>query len=225
MLIGLAVDYAIQFQARFDEQRVAQDAATAPRGRRPRRAAAAGGPTIVTAGLATAVGFLVLLLSPGADGPRLRRRCWCWASSLALALRRHRGLRGAGALATRAAAPGRPAALPRAARRLCARPASHLAAGGAAPRDARLARPRRAGAGLLDGQAAQGAGASALVVAVVGLALDTQSEVISDVQQLVPQDLQALRDVNELQKETGIAGEIDVTVRADDITDPRCSAG
>ncbi|HEX2127049.1 MAG TPA: MMPL family transporter [Thermoleophilaceae bacterium] len=62
VLIGLAVDYAIQFQARFDEERA----------RRPGRppdesavaAAAAGGPTIVTAGIATAVGFLVLLLSP-----------------------------------------------------------------------------------------------------------------------------------------------------------------
>src|SRR5919108_473115 len=62
VLIGLAVDYAIQFQARFDETRQ----------RRPRpatseaavSAASAGGPTIATAGLATAVGFLVLLLSP-----------------------------------------------------------------------------------------------------------------------------------------------------------------
>ena len=32
-----------------------------------------------------------------------------------------------------------------------------------------------------------------LAVAVVGLALDTQSEVVSDVRELVPQDLQALR--------------------------------
>ncbi|MGH2782422.1 MAG: MMPL family transporter, partial [Thermoleophilaceae bacterium] len=60
VLIGLSVDYAIQFQARFDEQRAhgrqGRDAATA--------AAAAGGPTILTAGIATAVGFLVLLLSP-----------------------------------------------------------------------------------------------------------------------------------------------------------------
>ncbi len=60
VLIGLAVDYSIQFQARFDEARA--------RGGDPRSAAAAaaaaGGPTILTAGVATAVGFLVLLLSP-----------------------------------------------------------------------------------------------------------------------------------------------------------------
>jgi predicted RND superfamily exporter protein len=63
-----------------------------------------------------------------------------------------------------------------------------------------------------------------LAVAVVGLALDTQSEVVSDVRELVPQDLQALKDVNVLQEETGVSGEIDVTVRADDITDPEVIA-
>ena len=63
-----------------------------------------------------------------------------------------------------------------------------------------------------------------LAVAVVGLALDTQSEVVSDVRELVPQDLQALKDVNVLQEETGVSGEIDVTIRADDITDPKVIA-
>jgi predicted RND superfamily exporter protein len=59
-----------------------------------------------------------------------------------------------------------------------------------------------------------------LLVAVVGLVADTRSEVVSDVRELVPQDLQALQDVNTLEKETGVAGEIDVIVRARDITDP-----
>jgi uncharacterized protein len=59
-----------------------------------------------------------------------------------------------------------------------------------------------------------------LALAVVGLALDTQSEVVSDIRELVPQDLRALKDVNVLQEETGVSGEIDVTVRAEDITDP-----
>jgi hypothetical protein len=63
-----------------------------------------------------------------------------------------------------------------------------------------------------------------LAIAVVGLALDTQSEVVSDVRELVPQDLQALKDVNVLQEETGVSGEIDVTIRADDITDPKVIA-
>ena len=59
VLIGLAVDYAIQFQARFDEA-AARGEPRAGRGRRPPPA----GPTILTAGVATATGFLVLLLSP-----------------------------------------------------------------------------------------------------------------------------------------------------------------
>src|SRR4051794_18385941 len=60
VLIGLAVDYAIQMQARFDEARVeGLDPPAAAR-----RAAARGAPTIAGAALATAAGFLVLLLSP-----------------------------------------------------------------------------------------------------------------------------------------------------------------
>ena len=61
VLIGLAVDYAIQFQARFREAMRRR----APRPPRPRsRPPRAGGPVIATAALATAAGFLVLLLSP-----------------------------------------------------------------------------------------------------------------------------------------------------------------
>jgi predicted RND superfamily exporter protein len=60
----------------------------------------------------------------------------------------------------------------------------------------------------------------ALAVAVIGIVADTQSEVVSDVRELVPADLEALRDVNALQEETGVSGEIDVVVRAPDITDP-----
>jgi hydrophobe/amphiphile efflux-3 (HAE3) family protein len=60
ILIGLAVDYAIQFQARFDEV-----IATGASGEAAARTAAnLSGPTIATACLATAAGFLVLLLSP-----------------------------------------------------------------------------------------------------------------------------------------------------------------
>ena len=83
---------------------------------------------------------------------------------------------------------------------------------------ARLARPR--GGARAPGRVL----AIALAVAVVGLAADTQSEVISDVRELVPANLQELRDVNALEKETGVSGEIDVTVRARDITDARVIA-
>jgi len=70
ILIGLAVDYAIQFQARFDELGSA------------REAAAAGGPTIGTACLATAAGFLALQLSPI---PMVRGFGWLLILGIALA--------------------------------------------------------------------------------------------------------------------------------------------
>ncbi|HET7417397.1 MAG TPA: MMPL family transporter [Solirubrobacterales bacterium] len=52
ILIGLAVDYGIQFQARYNESGS------------PREAASAGGPTIAVAALTTIAGFLALQLSP-----------------------------------------------------------------------------------------------------------------------------------------------------------------
>jgi uncharacterized protein len=208
VLIGLAVDYAIQFHARFDEQRArggdARAAAVA--------AAAAGGPTILTAGVATAVGFLVLLLSPipmvrgfGAllvVGIGLALACAVCAGFAALVRFGGRDTDAPPPMLPRVR--GRLAALgahPRvAARREWVADRSWQALG------VSLSRPRR----VL---------AIALALALAGLALDTQSEVTSDVRELVPADLQALEDVNVLQRETGVSGEIDVTVRADDITD------
>ena len=61
VLVGLAVDYAIQFQSRVQEEYELRDgdAETAVR-----RAAALGAPTIATAGAASAAAMLVLVLSP-----------------------------------------------------------------------------------------------------------------------------------------------------------------
>jgi uncharacterized protein len=203
VLIGLAVDYAIQFHARFDEE--LGRGARAP-GEAAVVAAAAGGPTILTAGIATAVGFLVLLLSPvpmvrgfGALlvlGIGLALACALCAGFAALV--RFGGserLRDVGS-ERRQGTPPRLAAL-----REWLADRSWRALGVA------LDRPRR----VL---------AIGLALAVIGLALDTQSEVVSDVRELVPQDLQALKDVNVLQEQTGVSGEIDVTVRAKDITAP-----
>ena len=69
VLIGLAVDYAIQLQARYDEAVEERQ----PRGCAAARAAASrGGPVIGTACLATAAGFAVLQLSPEPDGAWVR---------------------------------------------------------------------------------------------------------------------------------------------------------
>jgi hydrophobe/amphiphile efflux-3 (HAE3) family protein len=198
VLIGLAVDYAIQFQARYNEAaaRGEPDPAVA--------AVAAGGPTILTAGVATATGFLVLLLSPV---PMVRGFGVLLVLGIAIAI--------ACALCAGFAALTRfsPRGVPGRLSTLRSHPRLEGVREWLADRSWRtlgfsLSRPRR----VL---------AIGLAVAVVGLALDTQTAVTSDIQALVPQDLPALRDVDTLQKETGVSGEIDVTVRADDITDPK----
>ena len=208
VLIGLAVDYAIQFQARYNEaaERGEPEPAVA--------AVAAGGPTILTAGVATATGFLVLLLSPV---PMVRGFGALLVVGIVIALAC--ALFAGFAALTRFAGPGDPRpssdrlrGLRERLRALREHPRVDTAREWLADRSWRtlgfsLARPRR----VL---------AIGLAVAIVGLALDTQTGVTSDIQELVPQDLRALRDVDTLQKETGVSGEIDVTIRADDITDP-----
>ena len=218
VLIGLAVDYCIQFQARFEE---VEATAAVPPGAAASAAAAgtAGGPTIATAGLSTAVGFLVLLLSPVpmvrgfgvllVIGIVVALGCALTAGFAALIRFSERrpdvppvlpGVRATAAawwdaVATSAAA-GR-----------LARVGAALAAWARRGIDFALLRPRRV---LMVG----------LAVAVIGWAADTQTEVISDVRELVPRDLQALEDVNVLQEATGVSGEIDVTLSGDDLTDP-----
>ena len=63
-----------------------------------------------------------------------------------------------------------------------------------------------------------------LVLAVAGWVAGTRAEVISDLRELVPGDLPELQNVDELQDATGVSGEVDVTVRADDLTDPEVIA-
>jgi predicted RND superfamily exporter protein len=63
-----------------------------------------------------------------------------------------------------------------------------------------------------------------LVLALAGLAVDSQTKVNSDLRELVPQDLRGARDLDALQKATGVAGEIDVVVQSKDLTDPKIVA-
>ena len=176
VLIGLAVDYAIQFQARFDEAEARGDPEPAV------TAAVAGGPTIITAGLATATGFLVLLLSPV---PMVRGFGLLLVLGIVLALGCALCAGFAALVRFRGASRERtPSKLGARASALREHPRAHAAGEWLADRSWRalgvaLSRPRR----VL---------AIGLAVAVVGLALDTQSEVVSDVRELVPQDLQAL---------------------------------
>jgi predicted RND superfamily exporter protein len=58
----------------------------------------------------------------------------------------------------------------------------------------------------------------------VGWGVGTQIPVISDIRQLVPRDLPALHDVDQLENATGISGLTYVTVTAPDLTDPKVVA-
>jgi hydrophobe/amphiphile efflux-3 (HAE3) family protein len=204
VLLGLGVDYAIQYQARIGDP---------PTPAAVERAARAGLPTIATAALATAAGFLVLLLSPVpmvrgfgvllVIGVGVAFACALTGGTAALvtlgARRRRAGAltrsaRGAGELL---GAAGRPAG------RL-GRPAGRV---GEAVLRAALARPGRVVA-------------LALAVAALGWVADTRTEVRSDLQALVPQDLPAVRDLDTLQRTTGVAGEVDVVVEGRDLGDP-----
>jgi uncharacterized protein len=209
VLIGLAVDYAIQLQARSEE------------------GIGAGAPTVATAALATAAGFLALLLSPVPMvrgfglllvlGILIAFLCALVAVPAALALRAQPeragrlgpALRGLGELAGSAL-----------------RGAGDLLRGSAKPAaGVTAAVGRRLGTGARTAVAVTGAHprqvlAIGLVLAAAGWAADTQTHVESDVRKLVPQNMSSLRDVDRLEQATKISGELDVTVRAKDVTDP-----
>jgi hydrophobe/amphiphile efflux-3 (HAE3) family protein len=200
ILIGLGVDYAIQFQARFDEalgdfvphrdtnspsRTQAIDAA--------RAAATAAGPPIGAACLATAAGFLALQLSPT---PMVRSFGLLLvigvALSFALTL-----TAGFAALSLRRKNPGTNAPLGPGDR---TRPPERLLS-------LALSHPKRV------------LGVS-LALAVIGWGVGTQIETVSDVRSLAPQNLAAVQDLDDLQSTTGVSGELDVSVRAPDLTDP-----
>ncbi|MEA2441995.1 MAG: uncharacterized protein QOH76_3419 [Thermoleophilaceae bacterium] len=257
VLIGLAVDYAIQLQARFDE---ARGEGLDPKGA-ARRAAARGAPTIAGAALATAAGFLVLLLSPV---PMIHGFAVLVIVGIGLALLC--ALTAGLATLARFSEPApRPADLPPLLPGARARVADlrERLEGGALDsllgasllsaailvilvvavivnsvvgwvvagvlvlvaaallalirggRGQLVAAARRTGRGALEFAVTQPRRALAigLALAVLGWVADTQIAVESDVRQLVPQDLAALRDVNELERATGVSGEIDVTVQ------------
>ncbi len=226
VLIGLAVDYAIQLHARFEEEEGAGAGPTeAALG-----AARAGAPTIATAAGATVAGFLVLQLSPVpmvrgfglllVIGVAIAFACALTAGFAALVLlRRPR------------TGPARLGAVTRGVGSAFRGAGELLASAGRGARDllAGVGVLRRAGEGARRGvggvrrAALQRPGrvlGVALALAVLGWVADTQTEVVSDIPKLVPQNTASLRDLRALQKETGVSGELDVLVQADDITRP-----
>ena len=219
ILIGLAVDYAIQFQARYDEA-VGVDGVAGIEA--ARLAAARGGPTIATACLATAAGFLALQLSPT---PMVRDfglllilgiapafLLALTAGFAALSLRTQAGGPGAplraGFFASRIPSLEKWSVRKTGRRALPGHPDLPFA-GGLVERVLKVAReqPRRVlGIGL--------------ALAVLGWGVGTRVDTVSDIRELAPQDAPAVQDLNELQDATGVSGELDVSIRADDLTDP-----
>jgi hydrophobe/amphiphile efflux-3 (HAE3) family protein len=245
VLVGLAVDYGIQFQYRLREEHSAEAAA--------RR----GGPVIATAGAATATGFLVLLLSPVpmvrgfgallvvgiviafavmltggfavlAGDLRLPQRLRDRRPSLPTWFSRVRGPQSGRVLSRH-----KPARFGRLTGRARAVPPARWAASfvkfvrdgsrGLAA-EARLVPPlvKRWGTSVF-GFAVRRPGRVlriAFLVAVVGWVAGTQVEVVSDITRLVPGDQREVRNLKTLQEEAGTSGDISVVVRSDRLLEP-----
>jgi predicted RND superfamily exporter protein len=197
VLVGLAVDYAIQFQARFNEAR----AEGVPPGRAVAVAAAGGGPVIGAACIATVAGFAVFALSPS---PLVRSFGLLLVIGVALAfvVALTGGLAALGLSAWRGAPPSAPAP----SRRL-SRAGARLQPIGVAAIAMAMSRPRR----VL---------AAGLLLAVCGWVASVGTGVETDIRDLAPPNLKALDNLNELEEETGISGDVNVTVRASDPTSP-----
>jgi hydrophobe/amphiphile efflux-3 (HAE3) family protein len=206
VLIGLAVDYAIQFQSRVEEQ----ERHGAGRREAVAGAARAGAPAIATAALATATGFLVLLLSPI---PMVRGFGLLLVVGIALAFVTALTA-GSGALALS----GRGAPAPRSRLRLPSAPPRAAAALAGARELVSDAARATLGASVRKPQRVL---AVAAALAALGWIADTQTHVVSDVRKLVPADLPALRDLNTLQDRTASSGEIDVLVQGRNVASPQ----
>jgi uncharacterized protein len=213
VLVGLAVDYAIQFQSRVQEEFARGDA----RPEAIERAAAIGAPTIATACAASAGAMLVLVLSPVpmvrdfgvllVVGVLIAFACALSAGAAALALVRS------------------PHATPAARRRLADGAVGvqvRAAWGGARellldnPLNRLVSKAALVGAVRRPGRVL-GVG---LALAALGWGLDTQTKVETDIAKLVPQSLGSLQNLNVLERETGVGGEIDLMVSSKDLTKP-----
>jgi hydrophobe/amphiphile efflux-3 (HAE3) family protein len=235
VLIGLAVDYGVQFQSRVRE--ATEDPANAES---VTTATGRAAPAITTAALATAVGFLVLLLSPVpmvrgfgillVVGIAVALGCTLTAVPAALVLVTRRGAgRGGGGLMIASA---------RGAAEILGAPLTLLAASVRGAGEILVIPARGAGASLrgaadilhlpTDPQRTLAALvrhparvlAVGLVLAAAGWVADGATPVQSDVTRLVPQSSPSIHELRALEATTGTSGEIDVAVRGDDVATP-----
>jgi uncharacterized protein len=210
VLVGLAVDYAIQFQSRVaEEENINREGAAQGMQGVVRKATAAGAPTIALACVASAAGVLVLDLSPVpmvrgfglllVVGLGVAFLCALVVGSAAMVLvgpRRSSAASGEGWLT----------GAWRGARELLHdNPLTRLV-----EHAALVVAVRRPGRVLAIG----------LALAAVGWGLDTQTRVETDITKLVPQSMASLRNLNTLEKASGVGGEIDMMVSSKSLTKP-----
>jgi hydrophobe/amphiphile efflux-3 (HAE3) family protein len=215
VLVGLAVDYSIQFQSRVGETLAQEQGKEIDRAEQIASAAAAGAPTIVTAGVASAAAMLVLLLSPVpmvrgfgvllVAGVVIALVCALTVGAAAMALGGNR--HAAPAHATRGPLPRALLSAWLGARELLAdNPLTRL-----------LMRVALVGAVRHPGRVL-GVG---LALAALGWGLDTQTQVETDITKLVPSSLSSLQALSTLERTTGVGGEIDLTVSGKSLTTPK----
>jgi hypothetical protein len=210
ILIGLAVDYAIQFQARLDEVQ-----ATGATGAEAARTAAnLSGPTIATACLATAAGFLVLLLSPT---PMVRGFGVLLFAGVLLAFVLVMTA-GFAALGLRHDSP-RPSKRAGGWRRQGDHPEEASATGGVVGPAGDRTRPLESLVSFSIGRPAVVLVAG-LVLAAIGWGVGTQIDTVSEVRQLAPHNLEQVENLNTFEQATGTTGDLEVLVEAPDLTDP-----
>jgi hydrophobe/amphiphile efflux-3 (HAE3) family protein len=229
VLVGLSVDYAIQFQSRVEEARAdgARDTLEAIR-----RAALHGVPTIATAVLASIGGLLVLTLSPVPMvrgfglllvlGVAIAFLCALTAGSAALVLADRRVQRLSGKDFA-----GAHGGMGESKSRLSPRARGRAFFGMVAPawQGAREILTDNAASRFISNMALDravrypgrvlGVG---LVLAALGWGLDTQTQVQTDISKLAPQNLSSLHNLDELERVTGVGGEIDLTVSSSALT-------
>lgn len=193
VLVGLAVDYAIQFHARADREM--QHGADPPSA--VMAAARGGGPPVLAAATATIAALLALTLSPV---PLIRGFGLLLVIGVALAI----------------------------VVVLTAGFATLGWAGGATKRTERR-EPAMRVAGWIRLQKLFARTTSnprktvriALSLALIGWVCGLLSPVTTDIQQLVPGSLPAVKDAQQFQKLAGTSGEVDVLVRGKNVTDPK----
>jgi hydrophobe/amphiphile efflux-3 (HAE3) family protein len=226
ILIGLAVDYAIQLQARYDE---AVALAASPGVDAARLAASGGGPAIATACLATGAGFLALQLSPT---PMVRGFGLLLVVGIAIAfalafvcgfaalgLRREWRAGDSGAQGAGPTGPPPRAGFLALRRFSLAERFVRGTGRRTTPGDPSL--PPLVGRVLRFARVyPQRVLAVGLGLAIVGWVLGTQIETQTDITKLAPQNVGAVKELKELQDATGVSGELDVRVTAPDLTDP-----